>query len=186
MATRPEHKLTYDDYVTFPEGERYELIDGEAYMVPSPNEKHQRILGELHLHVATFLKRHGGGRVYVAPFDVVLDPGDVLQPDIVFIADVDLAVLTAANVWGTPTWVVEILSSEESRDRKLKFQRYQRFGVPELWIVDPGRERVEVYRLQDDTYGEPMTFGATDRVGPLRPEGLEIEVAELFADDSGA
>ena len=103
MATRPRRKLTYDDYVDFPEGERYELIDGDPYMVAAPNEKHQRILGELHLQVANFLKGHGGGRAYFAPFDVVLDPTDVLQPDLVFIADDDIDVLTEANVWGTPT-----------------------------------------------------------------------------------
>ncbi len=182
MATRPRRKLTYDDYVDFPEGERYELIDGDPYMVAAPNEKHQRVLGKLYLRVATFLEQHGGGRAYFAPFDVVLDPTDVLQPDLVFIADEDLDVLTEANVWGTPTWVVEILSSTPKRDRVLKFARYQLFGVSELWIIDPVADHVEVYRLEDGTYGEPTIFGPGERARPLRPSGLEIDVAELFRD----
>ncbi len=182
MATRPERKLTYDDYVDFPEGERYELIDGEVYVVPSPNEKHQRVLGELYRQVANHVKQHGGGRVYSAPFDVVLDPGDVLQPDLVFVADADLDVLTEANVWGTPTWVVEILSSKPERDRKLKLPRYERFGVSEYWIVDPFADRVEVLRLERGAYGEPVILEPPHVARPLLPPGLEIDLAELFAD----
>ncbi|MCI0637220.1 MAG: Uma2 family endonuclease [Actinobacteria bacterium] len=180
MATRPDRRLTYDDYVDFPEGERYELIDGEVYVVPSPNEKHQRVLGELHRQAANHVKEHGGGRVYIAPFDVVLDPGDVLQPDLVFIADADLEVLTEANVWGTPTWVVEVLSRDTARDRKLKLPRYERFGVSEYWIIDPIAEQIEVYRLTDGAFGKPDLLHAPDRASPLLPPGLDFDLDEIF------
>jgi Uma2 family endonuclease len=182
VATRPENKLTYDDYVNFPEDARYELVDGEVYVVPGVNEKHQRILGELFWQLASHLKRHGGGRTYMPPFDVVLDKGDVLQPDLVFISDADMSVLTEANVWGTPTWVVEILSSDPNRDRRLKFKRYERFGVREYWIIDPVAERVEVYRLEGEAYGAAAIHAAPARVSPLLPEALEIDLTELFAD----
>jgi len=108
MATKPSIRLTYEDYLDFPDGQRWELIDGEAFMVPSPNERHQRIITELTRQVGNHVKDHDGGRVYVAPFDVVLDAGgDVFQPDLVFIADEDMGVLTEANVWGTPSWAIE-------------------------------------------------------------------------------
>ncbi|MEX0874261.1 MAG: Uma2 family endonuclease [Actinomycetota bacterium] len=181
MATRPENKLTYDDYVTFPEDARYELIDGEAYVVPAPNTKHQQILSELYLQVGNHLKKHGGGRAFFAPYDVVLDPGDVLQPDLVFIADEHLGVLTEANVWGTPSWVVEVLSKDEARDRKLKFQRYERFGVPEYWIIDPATDRLEVYRLEGGTYQDTLVFAPPAHVSPLRPAALSIDLGQLFA-----
>jgi Uma2 family endonuclease len=180
VGSRPDRKLTYDDYVTFPEDARYELIDGEAYVVPAPNAKHQLILVELVWQVTNHLKEHGGGKVLAAPFDVVLDPGDVLQPDLVFIADEDMDVLTEANAWGTPSWVVEILSSDPLRDRNLKFKRYERFGVPEYWIIDPVAERVEVYRLKDGRFAGPSVHAAPERLSPLKPDGLAVDLTELF------
>jgi Uma2 family endonuclease len=180
LAT-PSVRLTYDDYVHFPEGERWELIDGVAHVVPAPNAKHQMLLSELHLQVGNHLKRNGGGTAFFAPFDVVLDPSDVLQPDLVFVSDEDMDVLTEANIWGTPSWVVEILSKDTARDRKLKLQRYERFAVPEYWIIDQFTDRVEVYRLEAGRYGEPVVHEPPARISPVRPAGLEIDLAELFA-----
>jgi Uma2 family endonuclease len=180
-----DRKLTYEDYVHFPEGQRWELIDGEAYVVPSPNARHQDIAGLLYRRVAEHLETHGGGRVFIAPFDVVLDPGDVLQPDVVFIADEDLGALTDANVWGKPTWVVEVLSpSTRGRDQILKLRRYERFGVSECWLVDPVANVVHVYRLGDDTYESPLEARPAELIGPLRPAELEIDLTELFAERS--
>ena len=49
-------KLTYDDFVQFPDdGKRHELIDGEHYVTPSPNQRHQRILGKLYLAIGNYL-----------------------------------------------------------------------------------------------------------------------------------
>lgn len=182
VATRP--KLTYEDYLHFPEGERYELIDGEAWMVPAPNFRHQDMLLRLARCVADHLDAHGGGRVIMAPFDVVLSDPDVLQPDLVFIADGDLDVLTEANVWGTPSWVVEILSKDVRRDRVLKRQRYERFGVPEFWIVDPVNDLLEVYRLESGRYGDPVVMRSTDAASPLAPEGLTIDLSSIFRRES--
>ena len=176
MATRPDRKLTYEDYLHFPEGERYELIDGEAWMVPAPNPRHQHIAGSLYVLVYNHIEAVGGGRVFIAPLDVVLDPGDVLQPDIVFIADDDMDVLTEANVWGTPSWVVEVFSQDVRRDRVLKLQRYERFGVPEVWLIDPRENAVEIYRLENDTYGEPILLRPPEVARPLVPKGLEIDL----------
>lgn len=180
MATRPDRKLTYEDYLHFPEGERYELIDGEAWMVAAPNTRHQDIAGRLYVVTHNHLDVRGGGRVFIAPFDVVLDPGDVLQPDVVFIADDDLDVLTDANIWGTPSWVAEVFSHDVRRDRVLKLQRYERFGVPEVWLLDPIDDALEIYRLTNGTYGEPMVARPPDIARPLVPMGLEIDLAYVF------
>lgn len=180
MATRPDRGITYEDYLHFPEGERWEVIDGEAFMVPSPTERHQTVAGELHYHVLHHLRQHGGGRVYIAPFDTVLSDRNVFQPDVVFIADEDLGVLTEANIWGTPTWVIEVLSSDKRRDRKLKFEQYERYGVPEYWIIDPVERMVEVYRLEGGLYGEALIVRPPDTVSPLRPAGLTIDLADLL------
>jgi len=80
-------KLTYEDYETFPDdGNRYEIIDGEVFVSPSPLEPHQWAVGELHFTLQSHVRERNLGRVYIAPFEVVFGPHDVLQPDILSIA----------------------------------------------------------------------------------------------------
>jgi Uma2 family endonuclease len=183
MAVRPERKLTYDDYVDFPESERWELIDGEAYVVPAPNTKHQRVLIRLLTDLTIHLRAYGGGEVLAAPYDVVLSQYDVLQPDIVFVSDADSRVITEANIWGTPTWAIEVLSpSHPERDRKLKLARYERFGVPEYWIVDPITDRVEIYRLEGDAYGPALVVSPPDAASPIQPARFAVDLGVLFTE----
>ena len=105
-------RLTYDDFLLFPDdGKRHELIDGEHFVTPSPNLRHQELLGRLHLAIATHLatRRHLG-RVFLSPFDVVFTKYDVVEPDLLFVAGDRLDILTKQNVQGPPALVVEILS----------------------------------------------------------------------------
>jgi Uma2 family endonuclease len=65
-------RLTYDDYCLLPNnGRRYEIIDGELFVTPSPRRAHQKVVTELSRVLGNFVKETGGGEVYVAPFDVV-------------------------------------------------------------------------------------------------------------------
>ncbi|MBI4730476.1 MAG: Uma2 family endonuclease [Acidobacteria bacterium] len=90
MATRPEPKLTYEDYVRFPDdGRRRQIINGEVFVVPSPSTRHQEIVGRLHRLIANHVEARGGGRAFVAPLDVVLSMTDVVQPDVLFVSDAD-------------------------------------------------------------------------------------------------
>ena len=78
-------KLTYDDFMQFPDdGRRHELIDGEHYVTPSPNPRHERILGELYLAIGSYLKEHPIGEVFFAPLDVVISKFDVVEPDLLY------------------------------------------------------------------------------------------------------
>jgi len=82
-ATGPGVKLTYDDFVLFPDdGKRHELIDGEHYVTPSPNTKHQKVSGNLFLLIGTWLEQHRIGQLFFAPFDVVFSQFDVVEPDL--------------------------------------------------------------------------------------------------------
>src|SRR6187200_3491581 len=79
-------KLTYDDFVLFPDdGMRHELIDGEHYVTPSPNRTHQEIVGSLHLLIGTWLQSQPIGRLYLSPFDVVNTRFDVVEPDLLYL-----------------------------------------------------------------------------------------------------
>jgi len=76
----PRMKLTYDDYLLFPDdGKRHELIDGEHFVTPTPILRHQAIAGRLHLLIATYLKAQPIGRVFFAPLDVILSRFDVVE-----------------------------------------------------------------------------------------------------------
>ena len=96
----PGVKLTYDDFLLFPDdGKRHELIDGEHYVTPSPNMKHQAISGNLHFLVRAWLEQHPVGRIFYAPFDVVLTNVDVVEPDLLYMSHARATqVLTAKHV----------------------------------------------------------------------------------------
>jgi Uma2 family endonuclease len=103
-------KLTYDDFLLFPDdGKRHELIDGEHYVTPSPNTKHQRVSSNLHWMLRSYLEGHPIGEVFYAPFDVVFSDFDVVEPDLLYISRERAAeVLTSKHVKGTPDLVIEI------------------------------------------------------------------------------
>jgi Uma2 family endonuclease len=182
----PGVKLTYDDFVLFPDdGQRHELIDGEHYVTPSPNVTHQAILRNLLTSIASFLRTHPIGRVYAAPLDVVFSHFDVVEPDLLFVSDSRRDVLTAKNVQGAPDLVVEIGSpGTRRRDEKLKHQLYERFSVAEYWVVDPDIDVVRVYRLRDGRYlrAQEISLDHGDVLTtPLLP-GLELPPSEIFAE----
>lgn len=146
MALQPQHKLTYEDYVRLPDdGRRWELFDGEAFMVPSPSPEHQDIIGRLYTQVKSHLEKYGGGRVFMAPLDVVLADEDIYQPDVIFVADADASVITDKHIRGVPTWVVEVVS-DPVRDLRDKREIYMRYAIPEYWAIDPELRRVDVFR----------------------------------------
>lgn len=184
MSVRPASPWTYEDYLDFPDdGKRYEIVGGEVFVTPAPNIRHQDIVGWLFVRLYEHVERHGGGRVFVAPLDVVLSSTDVVEPDIVFVADADTDRITAANLQGPPTLAVEVLS-EARHDRVRKRRLYAQFGVAEYWIVDPEGERVEVYRLDGQTYPTPTLLEAGTELSTGHLPGFSIDVAMLLAAGS--
>ena len=82
-VTAPSVKFTYEDFLNFPhDGKRHEIIDGDHYVTPSPNTKHQTVCLNLTVLLATYLKHHPIGAVFAAPFDVVFSDLDVVEPDL--------------------------------------------------------------------------------------------------------
>ena len=139
-TARAAVKLTYDDFVHFPDDrKRHELIGGEHYVTPSPNIRHQGILGNAYLPIGNWLEEHPIGRVFVAPLDVVLSHFDIVEPDLLYMSNERAAqVITPLHVRGVPELVVEIASkSTRKRDETIKRRLYERAGVSEYWIFDP-------------------------------------------------
>jgi len=181
----PGVKLTYDDYVRFPEdGMRHELIDGAHYVTPSPNHEHQHVLGELFGAIWSHVKAHPIGRVYVAPFDVLFSRVDVVEPDILYMSNETAArIITPQNVQGAPDLVVEIASPGTTRrDATIKYELYQRFGVAEYWIVDPEAKVIRIHRNESGRFGTPIELSrdmADVLTTPLLP-GFELPLTRLF------
>jgi Uma2 family endonuclease len=187
-TARAETRLTYDDFVLFPDdGKRHEIIDGEHHVTPAPSRRHQQLSGRLYFAIEQLLRAHPGlGEIYYAPFDVVLSFHDIVEPDLVFIAADQAEILTDKNVQGPPALVIEILSkSTRKRDAQTKRRLFERTGVREYWLVDPELDTVQVFR--------PTPAGKLARVVELTAEdgdmlttpllpGCAIDLRDLFRE----
>ena len=181
VVVKPTTKLTYQDYAKTPEGEIWELIDGEKFMPPSPSSAHQGVNMELAWLLHGFVKTRSLGRVYFAPFDVVLSDLDVVQPDLLFVSNERSDIVTAANVRGAPDLVVEIRSpSTAGRDWSIKRDLYAKYGVNEYWVVDPVERRVWVMLLDDYRLEEVGSYGIGDVLTSPTLEGLSIDLDDIF------
>lgn len=179
--SKPQIKFTYQDYKNLPESEtkRYELLEGELIMVPSPTTYHQRISANLEYVLQNFVRKHNLGVVYNAPCDVLLSEVDVVQPDIFFISKERSWIIAEENVLGAPDLVIEILSPKTAeRDRTYKRTLYARSGVKEYWLVDPGTRSVEVLTLTEKGFQSVGTYQET-LTSPSLP-GLTITLSEVF------
>lgn len=174
-------RLTYVDYLKTSDDERYELLNGELILSPSPKEVHQSISGILHLMVGTFVRDRGLGKVYFSPFDVVLSDADVVQPDLLFVSNERIGIITADNVQGAPDLVVEILSpATAERDRTLKLDLYAQHGVIEYWIVDPDAKTITVLLRGESHFEVAGIFGEGQTLQSPMLEGFSVALEEIF------
>ena len=181
----PGVKLTYDDFLLFPDdGMRHELIDGEHYVTPSPNIKHQRVLGNLYWLIRRHLETHPIGEAFLSPFDVVFTRFDVVEPDLLYVSrERGAQVLTPKNVQGAPELVVEIASpATRKRDETIKRRLYERMGVSEYWVVDPDVDTIRIYRLVGDAYKRPveLSLEASDVLRTSLLPDLDLTLVDIF------
>ncbi|EHQ89703.1 Uma2 family endonuclease [Desulfosporosinus youngiae] len=184
-----KQRFTYGDYLTWPEDERWELLNGIAYnMTPAPSRKHQEISGQLHTLFNNYLKGKPC-RVYAAPFDVRLPQmqesdeqiSTVVQPDIVVVYDKNK--LDDRGCQGSPDLVVEITSpSTFQKDLKEKFNLYERAGILEYWIVYPEQNTLAVFHLTNEgKYSRPEVYTEQDSMIVGIFADLIIELQDVFS-----
>ena len=181
-TTKLRTKLTYEDYLNTPDDERYELIDGELIMSPSPRWAHQDADMKIGSILHTFVKRRNLGVVCSAPFDVVLSDTDVVQPDLLFVSRERLHIITEHNIQGAPDLSIEILSpSTSARDRGYKRDLYAKHGVKEYWQVDTDAKRITVLSLNaHGDYDVVAVYGVGQTLtSPLLP-GFALNLDEIF------
>lgn len=175
-------KLTYRDYLLLPDdGKRYEIIDGDLFVPPSPVTRHQLVVGRFFHHMMTYLETHPIGTVFTAPYDVVLSDTDIVEPDLLVVLNNGRAHISEKNVQGPPDMILEVLSpSTAARDRELKRKRYERFGVQEYWLIDPDQNTLEILALEEGQYVQvSRTSHPAECISPLFP-GLVLALGSLL------
>ena len=117
-------------------------------MSPSPSEAHQSVCGNIYADLRAFVREWRLGKVYIAPFDVELSPGTVVQPDVLVVLEHRREIITPTRIVGAPDLVVEVASpGTQTHDRSRKLIAYAEAGVPECWLADPDAEVVELLVL---------------------------------------
>ena len=174
-------KFTYEDYCNAPEDKRYELHDGDLVVVPSPKEQHQTATLDLAADIRNFARTTGIGRTFVAPFDIVFSNHDVVQPDVIFVSNDRLDIITPDNIQGAPDLVIEVLSpSTAHRDRTFKRALYARHGVREFWLVDTDTRTIEVLLLGAEGYATIAIYGAGQTLTSPTLTGFTLSIDDLF------
>lgn len=180
MPLPQKNYYTADDYWNLPEGQRAELIGGQFYDMAPPSRIHQEVSGALYAALYHYIReKHGGCKVYAAPFAVNLDADDQdwVEPDLSVICDGSK--LTDRGCSGAPDFIIEIVSPSSRRmDYNTKNSLYAAAGVREYWIVDPAKERTTVYRYEEDAAPMIFSFEQPIQVGIYRD--LALTIADLL------
>jgi len=179
-----KRRYTYADYLKWEGPRRYELLDGEAFMMSSPSVTHQALLTELVTEFNIWL-RGKPCRVFAAPLDVRLFPKEdnsdktVVQPDLLVVCDESK--LGKASVNGPPDMIIEIFSPSNSSSELLrKFNYYLEAGVREYWVLDPETKKVNVHIYENGRY-ICMTYKDNERIPVTVLQGFEISLEALWA-----
>ena len=180
-------KLTYEDYLKTSGDERYELLDGELFILPAPSIAHQHVAMKLGTRLDTFVEDRNLGVVYSAPTDVVLSETDVVQPDLMFISSERANIVTSVTILGAPDLIVEIRSdSTAERDETLKRKLYAKHGVKEYWFADYKAMTITVQFLGRDDYEEVAAPSNGQSLNSRVLEGFSVNLDEVFRSNPGS
>ncbi|HEX5871836.1 MAG TPA: Uma2 family endonuclease [Longimicrobium sp.] len=178
---------TFEEFEKLPEveGARYEVIAGSLYVTGTPPLLHQEVLGSFLVEMLGWARRkHGLGRLIPGPVGVILGPGDFPSPDLVFVREDRREIITGRAIEGVPDLIVECVAPETAeRDRGLKHQRYELYGVPEYWAIDAESRIVEIYRHDGRVFSPAEVIRSRWFWQPM-PNGpvLELNLPELLEE----
>lgn len=179
----PQGDWTYDAYAALTDdGECYEIVQGVLVMAPSPEDIHQDVILEIAAYLREQIKLTHLGRLFVAPFDVMLTPKDVFQPDVLVVLNKHLERVQRKCVMGAPDLVVEVISpNSKLYDRVNKHTAYEQAGVPEYWLVDPHKRCIELFALESRKYRSLGIFEGEQALPSRVVPQMTISVAHFFA-----
>lgn len=182
FVERIRPRIRYADLENEPEdGPRYEIYDGEVFVVPAPRPLHQVVVQKLFEVLRDHAARHGG-LVLFSPIDVVFSEFDALQPDLLYFTEARRRLVDLRQaIRSDPDLVIEVLSpSTAATDRGRKMQTYARFGVGEYWLVDPEGRTIEVLRFSGGAYALTQTARVREELISATISGLSFETDRAF------
>jgi Uma2 family endonuclease len=183
--------FTYFHYKQWPDDERWELINGDAFaMSPAPTVIHQEVVGNLYQLLSKYSPKC---KVFLSPIDVLLASENegineidenlidtIVQPDIIIVCDKNK--IKENNIKGAPNFIVEVLSpSTAKRDEGIKRDLYQNSGVEEYWLVHPKDKTINRYQLINGIYEKSEVFGSNDTITSSCLEDITIELNDIFS-----
>ena len=171
-------RITWQDYLSWPDDERWEVIDGVAYyMSPSPTSRHQVIAGNFYSILKDKLKGNPC-KVFIAPLDVCFDDYNFVQPDVLVVCD-DKKI--KEKICGAPDLIIEVLSPATSlKDKREKKALYEKFQVREYIVIDPEGMIVEKNCLISGRFKGPFILGNTEVLRLASLEKMEVPLWEVF------
>ena len=183
-TTPPKPPVSYDEFLEWAdEDTRAEWVDGDIIFMSPISDAHQDIVEFFLTLLRHHVEHHEEGWVRSSTFQMKLDviPSG-REPDIVYLREEHRDRMTGTYIDGPADLTVEVVPPESGpRDRGEKFYEYEAAGVPEYWLVDPDREELLVYRLQDDRY--KIAFeGREGRVDSAVVDGFWIEAEWLWRE----
>lgn len=175
-------RLNYRDYCALPDdGRRYEILDGELVVSPSPKTVHQVVVGNLFVALTQHVRETQKGDVFVAPLDVLLAEESIVQPDLIYVSKAKRYTVGEGQIKGVPDLLVEVVSpARPELDFRDKRQLYAKLGVPWYWIVDPQARLVLELKLAAAGYAELSRPSGDDVFEPQLFPGLRIKLAEVW------
>jgi len=175
-----DRPLTYEDLEGFPnDGHRYELLQGELIVSPSPDGMHQVVLNRLNIALAAAVKRAKYGTSIIAPFDIRFSKSNVVEPDLFAFSVSQYKQYKGSYFEGAPEFVIEVLSPGSVRyDRVRKADLYMEGGVKEYWIVEPAAKRILVH-VAGSTEPMPRIVASGLLTSTVIPE-FTVDLRELF------
>lgn len=174
--------LAFEEFLEAYDGVHAEWVDGRVYLMSPGNRSQSRLTRFLSAVLQHWAEAHDLGEVFVPPFALRL--GDAArEPDVFFIRADGAATVHGTYVEGPADLVIEILSpSSRGTDRGDKFYEYERAGIPEYWLIDPEREWVEAYRLNEGGQYEAQDLGTPKTLTSGALPGMRLPVEWLWRE----
>ena len=177
--------LTYEEYLDTPEIEgRFDIVDGEMIMAPSPIPEHQITSREFFRILDPFVVERNLGILLFAPLDIVIrrNPLRTRQPDLLLLSNESFARIDRhLPIEEAPELAIEILSPSNTRRRiQDVLTDYTAIGVKECWLVSLAARTIEVLTLVNGEWQRLALLGIGDRMRSEVLAGLDVEVGQFF------
>lgn len=184
VRIRQPKLYTYEDYarLTPTDSGNFELRNGQIIYMPSPTPNHQEICGGIYAELRAYVRAKKLGRVIISPMDVTLTPTDTIQPDVLFVREDRLNIITDKRVVGAPDLVVEVLS-EGNTQKEMNYKKfvYETAGVGEYWFINPEKQTLTQYENIGQEFLRLQVLNAGDTLRSTTVEGFSLLVGEVFA-----